>query len=89
MPLKLAVGVKVMVVPASDTVPPVALLTAEMVGVVPSGSLSLARSVAAAMVATVSSAVVTVSATATGASLTGVTVTVTRAVEVSVPSLIV
>ena len=41
------------------------------------------------MVATVSSAVVTVSSVATGASLAAVTDTVTWAVAVSVPSVIV
>ena len=60
--------------------PPVGLDTAVTVGVVPSGSVSLANTLMT--LAVESSATVAVSSTATGASLTGVTVTDTVAVSV-------
>ena len=90
MPKKLAVGVKVTVVPASATVPLVALDTPVSERDGPSTSVTVATSEAAGNVAAVSSAMVPAPlATMTGASLTGVTVTVTWAVAVSEPSLIV
>ena len=82
--MKFAVGVKVMVVPTSATVPPVGLDTAVTVGV-PSTSVSLPVRSVAGKLSAVSSVVDLVSSTATGASLTAVTVTDT--VAVSVPPL--
>ena len=67
--------------PVKVTVPLPAAPTAVTVRVSPSTSVSLAST--SNVVAPESSATVTVSGLATGASLTGVTMTVTRAVEVS------
>ena len=82
--MKSGVGVKVTVAPTRVTVPPVGLDTAVTVGVVPSGSVSLAVRSVAGKLSGVSSLVDLVSSMATGASLSMlVTVTVTVAVSVS------
>ena len=75
--------------PVKVTVPLPAAPTPVTVRVSPSTSVSLAST--SNVVAPESSATVKVSGLATGASLTGVTMTVTRAVEVSpaVPSVMV
>ena len=77
----------VIVPPLRLSVPFWAAATDRNVSVSPSASVSLARSDAVVIVAAVSSAVEAVSSLASGPSLTLVTVTATRPVSLSAPSV--